>query len=389
MASVRDEPAAMNSKISKTTTVPRPARKLVTPERVTVERVTVQQLGEIVEQLHEKSDKDAAQRLTPCKLTERLNTARLETLRRDLPGERSRAALMALADVSAFLPLPSTDLAHEPAPDTVTQQAILSRAIDFVVTVTTRMPDFLAQETTQRFQDTKFGVHVNDPITTSPDVFHQLDSEVATVRYNNGHEDRVGPASVSRTDNAAAPPMGVTTWGIFGPMLQTVMRDILKGKIGWGHWEQSPSGPIAVFRYEVAKEQATYTLRWCCVDAGPGIFRNLQMVPQYHGEIAIQPASGAVTRIVLIAEPDPAQPVSIANAFVEYGPVAIGGRTYICPTRSATLLVAKSPIEHGAYAMGGETMYHETDENLNVTSISDSFFDNYHVFRAEMKILEH
>jgi len=93
--------------------------------------------------------------------------------------------------------------------------------------------------------------------------------------------------------------------------------------------------------------------------------------------------------MVLIADADPAQPVSTANAFVEYGPVEIGGRTYTCPRRSATLLVAKSPIEHGSYAMGGETMYHATDENLNVTSISDSHFDNYHVFRSEMRILEH
>jgi hypothetical protein len=291
--------------------------------------------------------------------------------------------------VSAFLPLPSADLAHEPAPDAATQRAILSRAIDFVVSVTKRMPDFLAQESTVRFRDTKFGINPRDPVITTPNIFHLVDSEQVTVRYRNGREERVEPSSVRKSEEASAPPMALTTWGVFGPMLQTIMRDILKGKIAWDHWEQSPSGPIAVFRYAVPNQDASYTINWCCVDAGPGIYLDRQTVPQYHGEIAIQPASGALTRMVLVAEPDAAQPVSTANAFVEYGPTEIGGQTYICPTRSATVLVAKSPIEHGTVSMGGETMYHESVENLNVTSINDSSFDNYHVFRSEMRIVQH
>lgn len=390
MASIHDEaPAAIARNISRTTAVPPPARKLVTPDNETTEPVTIQQLGELVEQLHQKSDKDAAQRLAKCKLTERLSTPRLELLDRDLPGDRSRAALLAVADASAFLPLPTVDLANEVAPDVTIQRAILSRAIDFVVNVTTRMPDFLAEETTERFQDTKFGLQPNDPIITSPNVFHQSDSEVATVRYTNGREDLVGPPRMSRRANSGSPPMGLSTWGVFGPMLQTVMHDILQGKIRWSYWEQSPSGPVAVFRYEVPKQQSTYTLRWCCIDGGPGIYRSLQIVPRYHGEIAIQPASGAVRRMVLVADPDSAQPISTAKAFVEYGPVEIGGKTYICPKRSATFLVARSPIEHGVYSEGGENMYHGGDENLNVTSVSDTAFGNYHVFRSEMKIVEH
>ena len=66
----------------------------------------------------------------------------------------------------------------------------------------------------------------------------------------------------------------------------------------------------------------------------------------------------------------------------------IGGRTYICPKRSATLLMANSPIERGQYVMGGEAMYHATEENVSVTSISDSVFDHYHVFRSDMKIVQ-
>ncbi len=84
---------------------------------------------------------------------------------------------------------------------------------------------------------------------------------------------------------------------------------------------------------------------------------------------------------------DAGQPVSTANAYVEYGPVEISGKTYVCPTRSATMLVAQLIAEHGKATKSGETYWHETEERLNVTSVSDSHFEQYHVFGSEMRIV--
>jgi hypothetical protein len=84
---------------------------------------------------------------------------------------------------------------------------------------------------------------------------------------------------------------------------------------------------------------------------------------------------------------EPDQLVSTADLFVEFSPIEIGGRTYVCPTRTGTLLVAKSIIDHGRQVKSGQTYLHATEEKLNITCISDSRFDQYHVFRSEMKIV--
>jgi hypothetical protein len=288
--------------------------------------------------------------------------------------------------VSAFLNLPPVDRVSRAAPDQAAQRQILSRAVDFVVAATARMPDFLAQKKTLRFQDTKFGISENDPVIVTPDLFHLVDHKVVPVRYRNGREE-IDSSSDRELHEAERPAMGLMTHGLFGPMLQTVMSDILKGRIGWGRWEQTPSGRVAVFRYSVTRDQATYTVSWCCEDAGPGIFRELQTVPSYHGEISVHPESGAITRLVLEADMDAGERVSTANAYVEYGPVEIGGKTLLGPTRSATMLVAQLIVEHGKATNSGETYWHETEERLNVTSVSDSRFEQYHVFGSEMRIV--
>ena len=299
-------------------------------------------------------------------------------------------ALLAIADVSAFREMPSLDLDSGPPPDQNVQKQILSRAVDFVVATTAKMPDFLAEKRTLRFQDTKFATYENEPVVVTPDLYHLVDNRAVTVQYQAGREEEA-PISKAPEQHVSRDPIpGMVTHGIFGPMLQAVMHDILKGKIGWSHWENSPSGLLAVFRYSVPKEQATFRVTWCCAahGPGPGIYQELQIVPKYHGEISVDPDSGAITRLVIMAELESGQPVSTADITIEYGPVEIAGKTYFCPTRSATLLVANSIIEHGRRASGGETYLHATEEKLNVTSVSDTRFDQYHVFRSEMKIVQ-
>ena len=157
------------------------------------------------------------------------------------------------------------------------------------------------------------------------------------------------------------------------------MHDILKGSIGWDRWESSPPETVAVFRYTVPKGQAAFLVTWCCSFQTPGsdTSRETQLISAYHGELSVDPESGSIARFTVVADLNSGAPVSIADVAVEYGLVEIGGRTYQCPTRSATLLVSKSFVVHQDYL-----------EQFDVTSLSDTRFDQYHVFRSEMKILE-
>jgi len=51
-------------------------------------------------------------------LSERLSSPRLQKIQADLPGEKSRTALLVLADASAFLQLPAAEISTTPPPTT-------------------------------------------------------------------------------------------------------------------------------------------------------------------------------------------------------------------------------------------------------------------------------
>jgi len=65
--------------------------------------------------------------------------------------------------------------------------------------------------------------------------------------------------------------------------------------------------------------------------------------------------------------------VQRADIMVEYGAVAIGGKGYTCPVRSASIATGVSPMKLSA------TLY--------VTRLDDVAFSGYHVFRTETRIL--
>jgi len=74
-------------------------------------------------------------------------------------------------------------------------------------------------------------------------------------------------------------------------------------------------------------------------------------------------------------------PISRADLFVEYGPVEIGGKSYLCPVRGIAIARSKLEVwvkdEHGKHEeLGPERIY-----------INDFAFGNYHVFRSEARIL--
>jgi hypothetical protein len=101
----------------------------------------------------------------------------------------------------------------------------------------------------------------------------------------------------------------------------------------------------------------------------------------YHGEMAIDPDSGAILRLLVQADFEPNQPLFRSNILVEYAPVLIGGNPYICPTRSVSLSRGRSLIQ-----------IHEWGQAFRVygpfqTMLNDVAFGDYHMFRSEARIL--
>jgi hypothetical protein len=366
------------------------------------ERMNVEQLEDRVASAQKLPDREAAERLIDVELTERLTRARFERLKAVLPGDRSKEALLAVADSSAFLDLPAADRLVTAPPATSDQGRIVSRAADFVVATVSRMPDFIASRTILRFQDHRVTETGNGSSVVTDAPMHFKDRKTDVVTFRNGREvtDIPGDKGVSSVTSST----GLVNWGIFGPLLGVVMTDVMRGKIGWGHWEQGATGPLAVFRYVVPRDRSNYTVRYCCFRSDDGEMREFEAVPAYHGEMAIDPATGAIYRLVvktdlqpLAGEEGESLPMDRVDTLVEYGPVEIGGKTCICPVESTTVSRAEAIVFHGYTfyvnrkgkpdSSGTRQKHIETASQPEITAINDVVFGDYHQFRGEMHIL--
>jgi hypothetical protein len=100
--------------------------------------------------------------------------------------------------------------------------------------------------------------------------------------------------------------------------------------------------------------------------------------------------TGAVYRLVIVTEMSPDDPILQADIMVEYEPVEIGGRMYVCPSKSVTITTAITPVAGGLGCAGraiqsdciAPVIYKPKD-----TAINDTAYDSYHVFRSEARIL--
>jgi VWFA-related protein len=365
--------------------VPPPAA--VVPVRA--EAVTVEQLEHTLADAHAKKDQDLAKKLGGMQLSERLSSQRLAGIQATLPGDKSRMALLALADASAFLQLPTADIAATAPPDMPTQKLILSRAADNLVSAIHKLPDLFARQTTIRFHDMKV-THLSSSselVILEHQAFQPLDSFGNTVYYRDGKEFR--EADQKQQKDQPRSRDGLVDRGVFGQLQRNVMMDIYEGKVEWSHWEERASGPVAVFRYSIPKEKSTYAVDYCCIglpNQNPFAF---QSVPPFHGEIAIDPETGALYRLVIITELAPSDPILQAELMVEYEPVDIGGQLYVCPRKSIALSTALVQTLPGAGCANSTSWL---GCNLQIykprdTAINDTVYDSYHVFRSEVRML--
>ncbi len=350
-----------------------------------LDRVSVEQLEQELEATHGKPDRELAQELGNLRLTQRLSSSRLQRLNANLPGEKSRQALLALADESAFLELPMADSPKLATPDRETQGQIISQAASFVAATVPKMPNFFATHTTTRFQDVRIASEMDEPVILASQSFHLIDTTKVEVLYRDGNEVDQRPKSNKSAESDMTQP-GLTNWGVFGPLLGVVMKDVLSGKMGWSHWEQGVGGTLAVFRYAVAEQKSNYAVKYCCIADQAGKMHEFNATPAYHGEIAVDPKTGTVLRLVVETDVKPGLRISRADILVEYGPVEIGGKSYICPLRSVSISTATDLVTQVVqYKNSGS--FQKVIGNPKVTSINDAVFDNYHLFRSEMRIL--
>jgi VWFA-related protein len=350
-------------------------------------RLTVAQLEQVLTAAHGLPDAVLAQQLSELELTERLSAIQLTRLENNLLGEKARQAFMILADASAFLDPPAAEIPDQPTPDPATQRKILAQTVNYVTQTLHQLPNFFATRVTRSFEDTpavqlEIGAgDINPNAAYKP--IHLVGDSKATVSFRDGHE-------VLEKTKLDPLVRNLDTAGVFGPILATVLVDAARSKLAWSHWEQGPTGLQAVFSCEVPKEKSHYTITYDSVPIDPGrgylTPQTFSKVVAYHGEMAVDPASGTILRLILLADlkPDEFAP-STSDIEVEYGQVSIGGKPYFLPVRSISSSLGHYLFIAGA---GGRRSY----PGLAVTrgfqrSLNDVVFKNYHLFRADSTVL--
>jgi hypothetical protein len=337
--------------------------------------VSVAQLKQIVALDARKRDSAAARQFFRLRLTERLSGANLALLKAALPGVRAKNALVALADASVFLDPPAAEISHAPRPDSTEERRIRSLMVNYLSTAVPKLPNFYAKRTTAHYDDTAEDPNVQLAPGESEDPLHWAGVSSATVVYNDGKE--VADPGPLKHKQANPEEVGLVTVGTFGPIQATVIGDGARSEIVFSRWEQGADGPVAVFRVAVPKDKSHYQV----VYRRPAQAQVMEQPVAYHGEVSVDPSTGTILRVILEADFEPGVEAMRADVMVEYGPVDIGGKRYICPLRSVSLFQWHGKIEpRNVFAPASRL-------DTEITRLNDVTFDSYHVFRAEVRML--
>ena len=345
------------------------------PPDPALRRLTVAQFDQLLHEAQGGSDGELARQIAGVVLTERPAQAQVDAWTTALPGKKSREALLGVTDLAAFLEPPPSAIPAGPPPGAGTQRQILQRAVDYVNKTIPHLPNFFARRVELNFQEVP-SFYKGEGHFTQPDPLHVVDTSRTTVLFRNG-EEVVDAKVIERQKKNGS----LFTYGTFGPALGAVLR-ALDGQVVWSGWENDPAvGRLAVFRYAVPVSGSRNETSGCCLPDGDGNIP-FRVYSPYHGTVAIDPATGAVLRVVFESGVDLFVPVDRAAIMIAYGPVTIGDRSYICPLRSVSLLRSRSINERSEFE--GETY---RIWGPFATKLDDFRFDDYHTFRARIRMI--
>jgi VWFA-related protein len=390
---------------------------------IAAHRVTVGQLEQSLaaDQATHRPDAVVSRQLADLELSERLTDVTLNRFAgRFSLGPRTALALQLLSDQSALLDPPADELPATASPDSAAQQRMMDLARGYAVERSSHLPDFFVTRVTNRFDDSPQMLEAGSwPVRAG---LHPVGTSNRQVTFRDGQEVQDPTSQNTSSGESVSQEVGLHTWGEFGPALSVVLTDTAKGNVSFSHWEQAITGLVAVYKYEVPRAASHYTVRYCCqVDehlvgrtqfgyAGqnrtPQQVANIPRaddahtyieVPAYRGELSIDPATGAVIRITLEADLKSGGPLMRATTMVEYGPVRIGDRSFICPVRSLALSIQKpgktghvGPNGSGTANIANDTEWQGAVSGVNrapVLMLNETRFTSYHRLGTTMRIV--
>lgn len=323
------------------------------------------------------SDKDIAGRLGEVELSEQLTSETLTRIRSETTlGPNSEEQLDLLAAASMFAPPPGDELLKLAAPTPGEQERIVQLTRDYARRALSLLPDFIAVRSTRYFTN----VPADDPRRrVKPKIqMHLVRESNREIAFQDGHEIKRALSNTGTIGEAPATTGGLSSWGEFGAILKIVLGDASGDGLQWNRWQTSDSGTqLAVFRYIIPRASSHYTIDFCCFQKSldEPVDYEFHDKPGYSGEIYIDPANGEINRITLDAKLEEDVPVTRSAIAVQYGPVVIGGKQYVCPLWSIAISDFHNALIEKIDGIG-------TERHLNETEFID-----YHKFGSSSRIL--
>jgi len=348
------------------------------PHQIPIQHLSVAQLEQMLEQDRRESESQLVLELSNLELTERMSSAKLSAWKSRLPGKKAWQALVALADASIFLAPPAAEIPALPEPTLAEQREQLMRIVRYLGEMAPKLPNLMATRTTDRYEEPKLAESESWKTARADRSLHLEASSSVTIRNQNGGD--FIESDSGKEKNAKKGARYLETNGTFGAILGTVVSDAIHGKVTWGGWETGDSGPMEVFRYSVPENQSHFNVSECCYPdyLGGGVF---QRMPAYHGNIAFDPASGAILRLTVQTDLSEKMPLMRSDVAVEYGKVETGGRSYFCPMRSVS--ISRGRTLRMIPAWGEYLQIFGPFETLLI----DVSFRDYHRFGSTSRIL--
>jgi VWFA-related protein len=313
--------------------------------------------------------------LSKVELTERLSLERLSDWTAQHRDPSLQQVLIGVADASVFLDPPPAEIPNRVTPDDAAQQHMLLLVKDYLEESIPKLPNFVATRTTVRYEDEARLAEGSGKADYQR--LHAVETSKATVLYRAG--DEVVESQVSKPDEPSNSYL--ITHGTFGPLLAGVRLAVeTQGRMKWLRWESGPKESRAVFGFEVPAAESRYFEGGCCVPDAEGK-NSFRIQAGYRGEIAVDPDTGTILRLQMQFDVHDYVPVDRDEILIDYRPVKIGGKFYVCPVRSVAIGRARSvvPLKAGDLSFLSWGPYS--------TEINDMRFSDYHIFRAKTRLL--
>jgi VWFA-related protein len=365
-------------------------------------RVTVAQLEQALTAARTAHRRDAeiARQIGGLELSERLTEATLNRLAAYLDaGSQAVLALQLLADQSAFLDPPASEIPSTAAPDDAAQQRMIEAARSYVAHTVPQLPNLFATLITNRYDDSPYEVKKGGwPLRSGLHLVNTSSREISIFDERTNHSTDVSSANWQKQS-------GLVSGGEFGSTLSMILSDTVHGKVAWNHWEQTPTRQVAVFQYSVPSSASHFevinslqrstslegtatrsvgTRQVSGIEAKPsGGGSNTSTFlsrPGYHGSLWVDAVTGTILRITMDADTKGSGQFKRAAIMVQYGPVQIGESEFICPVRSVALSMAVNGADLDPLT--------RMPTDAPTQWLNESLFTGYHRFAATTSIVK-